>query len=312
MAKNREDAKNRSLSGSEIPFQNFTGINNVADANNLEIGELAEGENVDIDNEGKVKRRNGYTRIFTPSDKMHSLWSNDRICLFMDGTTLKRLWSDYSSTTIRTDCGNQPMGFVDVNENVYYSNATVNGYIDSTGADNQYSTPSDNYKVATKTGQHIEYYNGRLYIAKNETIWYTDAYNHGVIDMRTNAIKMKDEVTMMKAVDDGLYVSIGDINDRSSILFLTGSTPVDMHSREVAHYGAIEGTAVKTKSAYVGDGNVGKKVIWTSRKGICLGENSGRFTNLTATKYEVTQNRYGAGQFKITGGVPQYIASLWT
>lgn len=305
-------ARDRDVNAPEITFQNFKGINNVTDANNLTIEELSEAENMDIDNEGKVKRRNGYTRIFTPSDKMHSLWSNDRICLFVDGTTLKRLWADYSSTTIRTNVGNQPMSFVDVNENVYYSNATANGYVDSLGADNQYPTPSDNYKAKTKVGQYIEYYNGRLFIAKNETIWYTDAYNYGVIDMRTNAMKMKDEVTMMKAVDDGLYVSIGDINDRSSILFLAGSTPSEMHSREVAHYGAIEGTAVKPKSSYVGNGDVGKKVIWTSRKGICLGENGGRFTNLTATKYEVTQNRYGSGQFKITNGVPQYIASLWT
>jgi hypothetical protein len=123
---------------------------------------------------------------------------------------------------------------------------------------------------------------------------------------------MKDEVTMMKAVDDGMYVSIGDIRDRSSIIFLQGNTPGDMASREVASYGAIEGSAVKTKSAYVGNGDVGKKVIWTSRKGLCLGENGGRFTNLTVARYEVTQNRYGAGQFRITNGVPQYIASLWT
>jgi hypothetical protein len=305
-------ARNTDINAPEIIFQNFSGINNVADANNLAVDELSEAENMDIDNEGKCKRRPGYTRKFTPTGKMHSLWSNERMCLFVDGTTLKRLWPDYSSTTIRVDVGNQPMSFVDINESVYYSNPTVNGYVDSLGEDNQYPIPSDNYKEATKVGQHIEYYNGRLFIAKNETIWYTDAYNYGVIDMRTNAMKMKDEVTMMKAVDDGIYVSIGDINDRSSIIFLSGSTPADMASRVAASYGAIEGTAVKTESSYVGDGADGKKVLWASRKGICLGENGGKFTNLTATKYEMTQNRYGAGQFKITNGVPQYIASLWT
>jgi len=306
-------AKNERINAPEVPpFHNFKGINNVADANNLEIGDLVEAENVDIDNEGKAKRRYGYTKVFTPSGKMHSMWSNDRICLFVDGTTLKRLLADYSTETLRTGCGNQPMSFVDINENVYYSNATVNGYVDSAFNDNRYSTPTDNYKEATKVGQHIEYYNGRLYIAKNETIWYTDAYNYGVIDMRTNAIKMKDEVTMMKAVDDGMYVSIGDINDRSSIIFLSGSTPEEMRSIPVANYGAIEGTAVKSKSSYIGNGDVGQKVLWASRKGICLGENGGKFSNLTASRYEVTANRYGAGQFKLTNGVPQYVASLWT
>lgn len=305
-------ARNRDIKGGEIIFEKFKGINNVADANNLEVGDLSEAENMDIDNEGKAKRRDGYTRKYAPSEILHSLWSNDRICLFVEGSTLKRLNADFTASTIRDGVTSLPMSFVDVNEKVYYSNASVNGYVDSSGNDNQHSTPTENYKEATKTGQHIEYFNGRIYIAKNNTIWYTDAYNYGVIDMRTNAMQMKDEVTMMKAVDDGLYISIGDINDRSSILFLSGSTPSEMISKEVANYGAIEGTAVKSKSSFIGDGAVGKKVLWTSRKGICLGENGGRFTNLTATRYEVTANRYGAGQFRVINGVPQYLASMWT
>lgn len=310
--RNLSISRNLDLSTPTIELGNFKGINNVADANNLQLGELVEADNMDIDNEGKAKRRPGYTRKFIPTGKMHSMWSNDRICLFVDGSTLKRLYTDYTASVIREGVTSLPMSYVDVNEKVYYSNASVNGWVDTLGVDNQHAIPTANYKEKTKTGQHVEYYRGRIYIAKNDTLWYTDPYNYSVIDMRTNAIKMKDEITMLKAVDDGIYISIGDIDDRSSIIFLLGNTPDGMTSKEVASYGAIEGTAVKTKSAFVGDGAVGKKALWTSRKGICLGENGGRFSNLTATRYEVTANRYGAGQFKIVDGVPQYLSSLWT
>jgi hypothetical protein len=305
-------ARNLDIKGGEIIFDNFKGINNVADATNLDVQELTEAPNIDIDNEGRARRRNGHTRKYNPSGKTHSMWSNDRICLFVEGTDLKRLYADYSTTVIRSNISNLPMEFVDVNENVYYSNASVNGWVDTFGSDNRYDTPTVNYKAKPQPAQHIEYYNGRIYHAKDETIWFTDPYNYGVIDMRMNAIKMKDEVTMMKAVDDGIYVSIGDINDRSSIIFLSGSTPDEFVSKEVANYGAIEGTAVKPKSAFVGDGASGKTVLWTSRKGICLGGNGGVFKNLTATRYEVPANRYGAGMFRIKDGLPQYIASLWT
>jgi hypothetical protein len=305
-------ARDLDVKGGEVIFKNFRGINNVSNGINLETDELTEAKNVDIDNEGRAKRRDGYTRKFVPSGKLHSLWSNDRLCLFIDGTTLKRLNADYTATTIRTGVTNLPMEFLDVNENVYYSSASVNGYIDTLFADNQYTDPGINFKVKPMPGQHIEYYNGRIYIARNETIWFTDAYAYERIDMRFNAIKMKDEVTMLKAVDDGLYVSVGDINDRSSVIFLSGSTPEDMTSREVANYGAIEGTAVKPKSAFVGDGANGKTVLWVSRKGVCLGGNGGNFTNLTAARYEVPRNRYGSGLFRIINGVPQYISSLWT
>ncbi len=305
-------ARNLDVKGGELVFKNFTGINNVADAINLDLKALTEASNVDIDNEGRIKRRGGYTKKYTPTEKLHSMFSNDRICLFVEGTTLKRLHTDYTTTTIRTNVSNLPMEYVDVNEKVYYSNASVNGWVDTLGNDNRYATPTVNFKAVPPPSQHIEYYNGRIYHAKNETIWFTDAHGYGLIDMRQNAMKMKDEVTMLKAVDNGIYVSIGDVNDRSSAIFLSGNTPEEFTSREVANYGAIEGTAVKTKSSFVGDGAEGKKVLWVSRKGICLGENGGKFTNLTATRYEVPRNRYGSGMFRIVDGLPQYIASLWT
>lgn len=305
-------ARNLNIKGGEIIFDNFKGINNVADATNLDVQELVEAPNVDIDNEGRAKRRDGYTRKFVPTDKTHSMWSNDRVCFVIDGTTLKRIHEDYSATVIRNNVSNLPMEFVDVNEKVYYSNASVNGWVDTLGVDNRYDTPTVNYKAKPQPAQHIEYYNGRIYHAKDHTIWFTDPYNFGAIDMRTNAIKMKDEVTMMQAVDNGIFVSIGDINDRSSIIFLSGDAPENFTSIEVASYGAIEGTAVKPRPAFVGDGANGKTVLWTSRKGVCLGGNGGSFKNLTATRYEVPVNRYGAGQFRIIDGLPQYIASLWT
>jgi hypothetical protein len=307
-------AKSSNLEDEKIVFQKFTGINNVADASNLKLEELAEATNVNIDNEGRVSRRDGYTKQFTPSDKTHSLWSNDRMCFFIDGADLKRLHTDYSSAVIRSGVSRYPMEFIDVDENVYYSNASVNGYISSDGISNLHADSGVLHKSVPPTGQHIEYYNGRIYIAKNQTLWFTDPYAYSRVDMRMNAIQFKDEITMVKAVKDGLYVSIGDINERSSVVFLRGKEPNEFASVPVFDYGAIEGSPVKCKSAFVGDGNSEDEdvVIWTSRKGICIGANGGKARNLTVTKYEVPPNRYGAGLFRLRDGVPQYVASLWT
>ncbi len=111
-------ARNLDVKGGEIIFKNFRGINNIANEINLGVEELTEANNIDIDNEGRAKRRDGYTRKFSPSDVLHSLWSNDRICLFIDGTTLKRLHTDFTVTTIRSNVSNLPMSFVDINEKV--------------------------------------------------------------------------------------------------------------------------------------------------------------------------------------------------
>lgn len=312
--RNKSISRNLDLETSDIEFSRFNGINNVSDPHDLGKKDLVEAPNMDIDNKGKAKRRTGYTKKLTPSGKVHSLWANDRICLYIDGTVLKRLFKDYTVSTIRSNVSSLPMDYVDVNEVVYYTSASVNGYIKN-GVDNAYVDSGLNYMEVPKKGQHIEYYNGRIYIAQNHDLWYTVGYTFESalrIDMRNGVMPFKDEVTMIKAVDDGIYVSIGDIDDRSSIIFLGGSGPEDFKYKVVADYGAIEGTAVKPRSAFVGDGIDGTTVMWASRKGICLGENGGRFTNLTAGRYEVTDNRYGAGYFRLRNGLPQYVATLWT
>lgn len=310
--RNKSVSRNIDLVTPKIEFGNFRGINNVDDAHNLGLDELTEAPNIDIDNRGKARRRFGNTKKFTPSGALHSMWSNDRICFFVDSTTLKRLFEDYTSSIIRSNVTSLPMDFVDVNEEIYYSSASVNGYIKN-GVDVQFSDPGINYKAKPPHGQHIENYNGRNYITQNHTIWITDAYAYGRVDMRKGFISMKDEITMIKAVDDGIYVSIGDIDDRSSVIFLGGSGPEDFTYRVVADYGAIEGTAVKPRSAFIGENGIsGTTVMWTSRKGICRGANGGSFENLTAGRYEVPDNRYGAGNFRLRSGLAQYVATLWT
>jgi hypothetical protein len=304
-------ARTLDLPVNDIIFNQFAGINNVDDAVNLTPQDLVEAPNIDIDNKGRATRRPGYTRKYNPSGVLHSMWSNDRICLFVEGTTLMRLLPDYTATIIRSNISNLPVDYDDWNEMVYYTNASVIGYVVN-GVDQTVSDPGLDFKDAIPPGQHITYYNGRIYIAKNETIWYTDAYALNRVDMRKNVIPMKDEITMMKAVDDGIYVSIGDIDDRSSVIFLAGSTPEEFIYREVADYGAIEGTGKKVKGAFIGDGVVGDPVMWVSRKGICIGANGGNFRNLTAGRYEVPNNRYGAGQFRLRNGIPQYISTLWS
>jgi hypothetical protein len=304
-------ARDLGLPVNDIIFNQFAGINNVDDPVNLTPQDLVEADNVDIDNQGRATRRPGYTKKYIPSGQLHSMWSNDRICLFVDGTTLMRLLTDYTATTIRTNISSLPVDYDDWNETVYYTNASVIGYIVN-GVDQTLSDPGLDFKDVIPPGQHITYYNGRIYVAKDQTIWYTDAYALNRIDMRKNVIQMKDEITMMKAVDDGIYVSIGDIDDRSSVIFLGGTTPEEFTYREVADYGAIEGTGRKTKGAFVGDGVVGDPIMWISRKGICIGANGGSFRNLTAGRYEVPNNRYGAGQFRLINGIPQYISTLWS
>lgn len=303
--------RNIEISTGEFDIGTVSGINNIADAARLESHELVYAYNIDISDKGKPSRRNGVVKKVTPSGTIHSMWGDNKECFYVESGTLKRLLADYTSTTMRTGVSDYPMRFVEVNDNYYYTNAAVIGRIYQ-GVNNALVTPTKEHKYALPPGQHIEHYNGRLYVAKNETIWYSDAVYLEQYDKRSGFIQMENEITMMRAVDDGIWICVGDIN-RQTTYFMGGATREDMTLRRIAGYGCIEGTDVKLKDgSKVGQGLSGTVIIWTTDNGICIGANSGQFINISNGKYNVPDERFGAGLFREENGLAQYVSTLWS
>ncbi len=303
--------RNIEISSQSVDVGTVSGIKNVADETRLEASELIYAHNIDIDDKGKPSVRGGYIKKYTPSGAPHSMWGDNKMCFFIEDGTLYRLMEDYTVSAIRASVGNYPMSFCEVNDRYFYTNPSVIGYI-SQGLNNLLPTPTAEHKYAMPAGQHIEYYNGRLYVAKNETIWYSDVNYLEQTDKRWNFHKFENEVTMMKAVNDGIWICVGDVN-RKTTYFMQGAVREDTTLRAFAGYGCIEGTAVKIKDGQkVGEGLSGPVVMWTSDEGICIGAAGGRFLNITDGKYNVTPNRFGAGLFRDEDGLAQYIVNLWS
>ncbi len=300
--------RNLDISSGTIEIGTVSGINNVADASRLEAHQLLYAYNIDISDKGKPFRRGGVT--LATAGAAHSMWGDNKMCFYVQSASLYRLLPDYTSTLLRSSVSDYHMSFAEVNDKYYYSNISVIGYIHN-GSNNVFTDPTGDYKYAPLPGQHIEYYNGRLYIARNETIWYTDANYFNQVDRRYNFMQFENEITMMQAVDDGIWVTVGDINNQTTY-FIQGATREEMTLKRFAGYGCIEGSDVKVLDGQkVGEGLSGTVIIWTSDKGICIGGNSGRFVNITDSKYNVPNRRFGAGLFRDEDGLAQYIATLW-
>jgi hypothetical protein len=288
----------------------LSGINNVADKTRLKEGELLYATNVDISDKGEPSRRNGIVKKVTPAGQVHSMWGDNKMCFYVENGVLKRLNNDYTSTVLRTDVSNYHMSFTEVNDKYFYSNPAAIGYIYN-GESKIFATPTKEFRHAPQPGQIVEYFNGRLYIARNEIIWYSDVNYFGEVDRRTNFITLENEITMMKAVDDGLWITVGDIN-RQNTYFISGATTETQSLKRFAGYGCIEGSDVKIKDGQkVGEGLSGTVIMWTSNQGICIGANSGNFINVTDGRYNVANRRYGAGIFRDENGFSQYISTLW-
>lgn len=124
------------------------GKNTVAPETRVPKKSLREALNVDLDNDGIPRRRAGYTEVYSGSD-IHSLWGDGSLTMFVEGTELKRLFSDNSVSVLRTglDVGRY-VSYVEVNGDIYYSNNAQTGKLSAAGL----STP---WGVEDPSGQPL-------------------------------------------------------------------------------------------------------------------------------------------------------------
>lgn len=114
---------------SQIRYDNFVGINNRAAPERLKSSELREAENVDIENEGRIRRRAGRRKIYDGAE-VHSLWSDGATTLFAQGRYLMRLDGDGAATALRTDLlRGKSVSYESVAGTVYWSNSEQRGRV---------------------------------------------------------------------------------------------------------------------------------------------------------------------------------------
>lgn len=288
-----------------LKWKAFDGLNNKVRPEAMGHGELSIARNVDIDNRKRLTRRNGYASIATLTWNYHSLWAKDGlICLAVKAGNLVRINEDWSETTVRANVGDSSMSYVEVNKIVYYTNGMVIGYI-AEGSDHQFTNPSKEFKRAPFPGQLIEYFNGRLWIARDNVLWFTDALAFDRVDMRQGFKQLPSTITMVKAVEGGIYVS--DTNDT---YWLNGGSPTVMAIKKVEG-AALPGSGIVVNGQSLGKDFQGSHLIFTTDNGICLGNSGGQVINLTNEKYRLPITKKAAVMVRDEGNKLQYVARLY-
>jgi hypothetical protein len=62
------------------------------------------------------------------------------------------------------------------------------------------------FGMAPPPGDILEYHNGRIYIANNNILWFTEPLRYGLVKPMKGFLQFPKRITIVKAVDDGLYV----------------------------------------------------------------------------------------------------------
>lgn len=131
----------------------------------------------------------------------------------------------------------------------------------------EYTIPmSTQFMTKMLPGDLIEYYRGRMYSAVGNILWYSQPYTYGLLNPLSNYIVYPSEITILKAVRDGMYLAA------DKTYFLSGSGGADFDQMDIFDEGAAKYSASNIPNA--------KDILWYSKRGIMLGSEGGQIVNL--------------------------------
>lgn len=305
----------------------FYGMNNVDDSasvgapvpkiRDLVFTEVVRLTNVDADNNGIVKRRQGRTLL--KAGNFSSMYANDDIFVAVSGYELLQVWPATATTTLlKTLISPNVMDFTETPVGIVFTNGEDIGVINNGSVEDipevakylsENPVPVPSNKVRVPPGQFVAWFNGMIYVLAFEfgesILYHTDGYSLELDDLE-NYFRGLGRPKMLAAVDSGIYVSTGD-----TTVFLSGDGPEDFQERLVAHYPAIPHTSKTCKAELFNiDGVHGTVVVWASTRGICLGANDGQFINLSQGKVSYQPGKVGTAIIKELNGIVQYVVSM--
>ena len=269
--------------------------------------EVRVADNIDIDNAHMPNRRAGFEFI-TPG--ISNVWATrDKLQAFcLVSGNLCKLLVDNSTPILMPGVGPEQMIFQEIENYIFYSNGSINGYIKDGIA---YAIPetTELFRIKLPAGQCMEAFRGRIYVGAKNILWFSDAYRYFRLDARRNFKQFPDDIDMIAATIDGLYISFGGIT-----YFLTGDNPHKFELRPVSGHGAYRNTRSWISGSKIGKGEYpGIVPMWTAPDGIRCGFPSGKMANLTIDNYVMPEGITAASLVNTNSngeGYAQYITTI--
>lgn len=310
-----------------VTFAQFTGLRNNVTPERLAPTDLERATNVDLDDAGQPRRRRGFTQ--KSSITSHSLFTAVRGTLVVRGGDLGWLRDDFSFALLRAGVGPDRVAYVEVGDDIYFSSSGYSGIIRENDAVDPWGavTSAGNWESpvlaptatlgqvrgkllgAPPLATDLALHNGRVYLASGPTVWATELYQYSYVDKTRNFLQFESEVTMLAAVNDGLFVGT-----KTKTWYLSGAFG-QMKRDEAAATGVFPGSKAYIPRESINLQNQGVSaasktaVVFMGGMGIFAGVDGGACFNLTNDKLWFPAATSAAAMFRRQDGMNQYIAA---
>ena len=214
-----------------------------------------------------------------PTNPNISILSANIYCSTPDGTIL------YYS-------GNKPLGST-------YVISTISNLVNPLRTFNLDSPPF---------GHIVKYWKGRLYVASDNVLWYSEPFQYNHFKQDSNYIEFSERIRGIMPVEDGIWVAA------DSLYYMSGESPDNLKRSLKEHIKMVEGTDSKVSGSYIHMDNmpIGYKWLITSDLGIFILFNQGIAINLTSQNVELESADSGSSVFLRANGLNQYLSLLKT
>jgi hypothetical protein len=291
-----------------VTYKGFKGINNIDSSHRLSILKgnatyLKDAVNCNIDKTGAIETREGTTQIWNHST--HSLYTNgiQTLGVVADNLSIIDPSAGWSHETIYSGVGDSQWYYVSIGDTIYASNGTLIGYV--TTFWHNFPTSTQLYKKTFPACTNLEYYKSRMYGSIDNLVIFSDPMWFISIDERNDKsyVQRPSTITMIKAVDDGLWVS-----DQHNILFFKGNSPTEFTMEYAKPYGIIPGTSSTLPASVVIDKELWHTpVIATTSEGVVIMGDGGKIKNLTEGTYSIPPISKGVSCIT-RGRINQYVS----
>jgi hypothetical protein len=280
-----------------IIISKCAGINNVIDPKRLKhhdpnvgLTDIAEGQNIDIDDSGQISTRLG--KVLISSIPSHSLFCDGGDCFVAQDrtsdTALYKVGLNLSLIGIRSSLTKGlPFSYFQAGDETYYSNGIQNGRIlnevSSAWPVNAFPD-GELHRVysSAPVGKHIAYFLLRAWIAVDDTIYISKPGYLGSFRMAKYYFRYGSDIRMIRPVASGVWVS-----DSEATWFITPGETFESYRSEMksefpAHEWSDNNRLVDLSKTALQI--PGLSAVWSSDEGLCIGTSNGQLIVVTKNR----------------------------
>lgn len=292
-----------------ITIYGFTGINNRLPADRIRTlpGEdgrvdLSAAVNVNIEESGKMDRRDGFA-LSAAFPGAHSGVAHNGRCFCVKGGVMHGFVPGVWTFAPLLNVGNdERMAYTKGAGRLFFTNGAVIGEVVD-GTPRLFGSTTVPFKAPLPAGQAIGHHKARLYVAKGDIVWISDAKPLSRIDRRYGAKPFPNKVMMIAPSVDGIY-----IGTERAVYFGPGGNPLKMPFTKVSDYGALAIPPEYVDASGISGLQVqGVFPVFATTDGVYIGLPQGQAMKLSRD-YVMGSGTTGAATIRTINGQDKYIA----